>query len=90
MSFFLAPVSRDDRSIEAGSNTEEGVSDGVADEMAFVVDGCEIMGDDGREGVENGSGCDVGDVGFKRGDGGSEGDFLVDWVIREWWEGGQV
>ena len=69
---------------------KEGTAHGVGNELAFVVDGGKIMGNDGRKGVENGAGRRSGGMRLQRGSSGTESNFLVDWIVREGRERGEV
>ena len=67
---------------------KEGIANGVADELAFVIDGSEILRDHRSQGVEDGTGGDGRDMGFQGGNGGTKGNLLVHGVSRNGRESG--
>ena len=66
---------------------EEGLADGIADEVAFRVDSMDIEGKVGGKDVKNGSRVNGIDVGENGGDGGAESDLLEERIRVEAWEG---
>lgn len=72
------------------AGADESVTDGIADEKGFVVDGREVLRDDCRQGVENGARGDVCGMVVKGREGCTEGDFLEDWVGNKRRKDGKV
>eukprot|EP00977_Amphora_coffeiformis_P020060 scaffold7814_cov107-Amphora_coffeaeformis.AAC.1 len=71
------------------AGTGEGLADGRADDLALGVGGSEGDRKEWREGLDKGSGCEVGLMGGDGMEGSTEGHLLVQGCGVEGWELGE-